>query len=235
MFIFIIVALAAQYLGQRSEEVVKSLPVEFSQSQYGDKSERSSSVNKSTRKKRTKGVSGAGSGDEETGIETKSKDSEEKKHKKKKKKKKGDGKFLPKITVRDLVNMLEPQLFNDDDTGTKMVMQEDVARSSIAKHKKEKSRNTDSPKKLQTTPNVSKVVEGKLTLCQRAYISLKLHTLKWFRTMHSFYNKSFTLATFVQNMIQSWLDRCFITAKEPERIEVLCKCSGCDQLCVSIL
>ena len=168
LFIFIIVALAAQYLGQRSEEVVKSLPVEFSQSQYGDKSERSSSVNKSTRKKRVKGGGGAGSGDE-TGVETKSKDSEEKKHKKKKKKKKGDGKFLPKITVRDLVNMLEPQLFTDDDTGTKMVMQEDVARSSIAKHKKEKSRNADSPKKLQTTPNVSKVVEGKLTLFQGTY------------------------------------------------------------------
>ena len=99
------------------------------------------------------------------GLETKSKDSEEKKHKKKRKKKKGDGKFLPKITVRDLVNMLEPQLFNDDDTGTKMVMQEDVARSSIAKHKKEKSRNLDSPKKLQSTPVKSntptKAVEGK--------------------------------------------------------------------------
>ena len=77
--------MAAQYLGQRSEEVVKSLPVEFSQSQYGDKSERSSSVNKSTRKKRVKGGGGAGSGDE-TGVETKSKDSEEKKHNKKNKK-----------------------------------------------------------------------------------------------------------------------------------------------------
>ena len=156
IFDFHTVALAAQYLGQRSEEVVKSLPVEFNNSQYGDKSEKSSSVNKSTRRRKTKG---GGSGDE--GVETKSKDSEEKKKKKKKKtKKKGDGKFLPKITVRDLVNMLEPQLFNDDDAGTKIVMQEDVARSSIAKHKKEESRNMDSPQKLQTSITPSNVVEG---------------------------------------------------------------------------
>ena len=78
----------------------------------------------------------------------------------KKTKKKGDGKFLPKITVRDLVNMLEPQLFNDDDTGTKIVMQEDVARSSIAKHKKEESRNMDSPQKLPTSITPSNIVEG---------------------------------------------------------------------------
>ena len=151
IFDFLTVALAAQYLGQRSEEVVKSLPVEFSNSQYGDKSEKSSSINKSTRRRKTKG---GGSGDE--GMET----SEEKKKKKKKKKKKGDGKFLPKITVRDLVNMLEPQLFNDDDAGTKIVMQEDVARSSIAKHKKEESRNMDTPQKLQTSITPSNVVEG---------------------------------------------------------------------------
>ena len=47
-------ALAAQYLGQRSEEVVKSLPKEYANSQYGDKSERSSSVNKSIRRKKKK-------------------------------------------------------------------------------------------------------------------------------------------------------------------------------------
>lgn len=120
------VALAAQYLGQRSEEVVKSLPADFASSQCGDKSEKgSSSANRSIRKKNKK----HGSGDEGD-----SKGSEEKK-KKRRKKRKGDGKFLPKITVRDLVNMLEPQLFKDDDTGTKMVMQEEVARCSIAKQK----------------------------------------------------------------------------------------------------
>ena len=66
----------------------------------------------------------------------------ERKHTKKKKKKKGDGKFLPKITVRDLVHMLEPQLFKDDDTGTKMVMQEEAARSSIARQRKSRSRSS---------------------------------------------------------------------------------------------
>merc|ERR1712079_112954 len=66
----------------------------------------------------------------------------ERKHTKKKKKKKGDGKFLPKITVRDLVHMLEPQLFKDDDTGTKMVMQEEAARSSIARQRKFRSRSS---------------------------------------------------------------------------------------------
>ena len=138
------VALAAQYLGQSSEEVVKSLPVEFP---YGDKSERgSSSGNRSTRRKK-KGS------ENEDGADTASRESEEKKHKKKKRKKKGDGKFLPKITVRDLVNMLEPQLFKNDDTGTMMVMKEDTAKSSIARQKREKVREArEPPKKLESCP-----------------------------------------------------------------------------------
>ena len=125
------VALAAQYLGQRSEEVAKALPSDFAHSTCGDKSEKGSSNAKS--KKKSKHAS-KGSGDD-----TNSKDSEEKKSKKRrKKKKKKDEKFLPKITVRDLVNMLEPQLFKDSDTGTQMVMKEEVAKSSIAKQKKER-------------------------------------------------------------------------------------------------
>ena len=148
------VALAAQYLGQRSEEVVKSLPSEFTQSQYGDKSEKSSSNQRSSKKKKKH----KGSGDE--GLDSTSKDSEEKKQKKKKRKKKGDGKFLPKITVRDLVNMLEPQLFNDDETGTKMVMQEEVVRSSIAKQKKDKSREEPKRQAIPAPPMPETIQQG---------------------------------------------------------------------------
>ena len=126
------VALAAEYLGQKSEEVAKSLPVDFADTQSNlDKSEKTGSHHKSSSRKKKKGS--------DEGGETNSKESGEKKHRKKKKKK-GDGKFLPKITVRDLVNMLEPQLFKDDDSGTKMVMQEETVRSSIAKQKKSRSR-----------------------------------------------------------------------------------------------
>ena len=128
------VALAAEYLGQKSEEVAKSLPVDFVDTQSNlDKSEKTGSHHKSTKKKKKC--------DADEGGETNSKGSGEKKHKKKKKKK-GDGKFLPKITVRDLVGMLEPQLFKDDDTGTKMVMQEETARSSIARQKVSKQKDS---------------------------------------------------------------------------------------------
>ena len=74
------VALAAEYLGQKSEEVAKSLPVDFVDTQSNlDKSEKTGSHHKSSKKKKK----GSRSGDE--GVETNSKCSGEKKLKKKKK------------------------------------------------------------------------------------------------------------------------------------------------------
>jgi hypothetical protein len=42
---------------------------------------------------------------------------------------------LPKVGVKELVNRLEPRLFQDVETGTKMVMDKNVASSAIAKQK----------------------------------------------------------------------------------------------------
>jgi hypothetical protein len=127
------VALAAEYLGQRSEEVARTLPSDFSETQSNadfDKSERTShSRDKKKSKKKQQQIDDADTNSKTSG--------DNKSHRKKKKK--GDGKFLPKITVRDLVGMLEPQLFKDDDSGTKMVMKEEAAKFSIAKQKKERN------------------------------------------------------------------------------------------------
>ena len=68
---------------------------------------------------------------------------EKEKKEKKRHKKDRDGKFLPKVGVKELVNRLEPKLFQDAETGTKMVMDKTVATSVIAKQKKVSSKISD--------------------------------------------------------------------------------------------
>ena len=116
------VALAAEYLGQKVCQVAASLPQSFETKQGRVKSK-----SKSSKKERM--------GDE----------GYERKHKKRKKKKKrretgaeDDDKegeeeeegYRPKLGVKDLVNMLEPRLFQDENSGTKMVMTREEAAMS---------------------------------------------------------------------------------------------------------
>ncbi len=110
------VALAAGYLGQKSEDVAKSLPPDFSDNRSTadfDVSERASHHSKDTRRSRSTSKKQDNSDHSKEATATGDGDEKERKKRKKKKSKRKDkdGKFLPKITVRDLVNMLEPQLF----------------------------------------------------------------------------------------------------------------------------
>merc|ERR1712106_1210818 len=56
--------------------------------------------------------------------------------KKRKKKKNKDGKFLPKVGVKELANRLETELFQDSQVGTKMVISRDEVRDVIRESKK---------------------------------------------------------------------------------------------------
>merc|ERR1711915_894204 len=55
---------------------------------------------------------------------------------KKKKNKDKDGKFLPKVGVKELANRLETELFQDSLVGAKMVITKDEARDVIRESKK---------------------------------------------------------------------------------------------------
>jgi hypothetical protein len=118
------VALAAEYLGQDAHQLVASLPANFiEQNQVG----------KDRKKKKHRRKDNDGNDDHD--------EDEEKKKRKKKKNKDKDGKFLPKVGVKELANRLEGELFQDSEVGNKMVMSKDEARDVIRESKK-KSKNT---------------------------------------------------------------------------------------------
>ena len=123
------VALAAEYLGQEARQVAASLPQSFEAKQQGrvksrgksSRREESSEGRQRKRKKKKRRSRVAGDEEEEDGE---------------------DEGYRPKYGVRDLVNMLEPRLFQDEQSGTKMVMtreqaamskrfQEDVAKEEV--------------------------------------------------------------------------------------------------------
>ena len=113
------VALAAEYLGQ-SESTVKAAIIEEEDNNGKQKKE------KKKKKKKEKDR------DEREG--------EKKKKKKKKKKKEDEEEEEPKpkqrLGVKDLVSRLEPKLFKDLASGTKMVMSQESARRAMSESKK---------------------------------------------------------------------------------------------------
>jgi len=113
------VALAAEYLGQDAKQLVASLPAGFiEENQVGKEKKK-----KKHRRKETDGYDEHEEGDE-------------KKKRKKKKNKDKDGKFLPKVGVKELANRLETELFQDSQVGAKMVITKDEARDVIRESKK---------------------------------------------------------------------------------------------------
>ena len=124
------VVLAAEYLGQSAEEIAATLPPRFSSmSQVTEDvmSETASVHNGKTKhkKKSKKHRDKEGEANE---------NGEEKKHRKHKKRK-------HPVNVKELVGKLEPTLFKDYETGTKMVMEENTAKAVIASAKKEARMN----------------------------------------------------------------------------------------------
>ena len=118
------VALAAEYLGQDAVMLAASLPPEFIEENI---------VKEKKKKKQRRKES-----DSQEDYE-----GEDDKKKRKKKKKDKDGKFLPKVGVKELANRLEGELFKDNVVGAKMVISKDEARDVIREtRKKMKSVNS---------------------------------------------------------------------------------------------
>merc|ERR1711892_1275640 len=111
------VALAAEYLGQDAQQLVASLPANFIEENQ---------VGKDRKKKKHRRKETDGDDDHD----------EEDDKKKRKKKKNKDGKFLPKVGVKELANRLEGELFQDTQVGNKMVISQDEARDVIRGSKK---------------------------------------------------------------------------------------------------
>ena len=118
------VALAAEYLGQDAEQLVASLPPNFIEENQ---------VGKDKKKKKHRRKDNDGNDDHD--------EDDDKKKRKKKKNKDKDGKFLPKVGVKELANRLEGELFQDTQVGNKMVISRDEARDVIRESKK-KSKNS---------------------------------------------------------------------------------------------
>jgi hypothetical protein len=112
------VALAAEYLGQDAEQLAASLPAKFI--------EENQLVLKGKKKKHKH---------KHKHEEEEEEDKGDGKNRKKKKKEK-DGKFLPKLGVRELASRLEPHLFQDTQVGKKMVISKEEARDVIRESKK---------------------------------------------------------------------------------------------------
>merc|ERR1712128_34486 len=110
-------ALAAEYLGQDAQQLVASLPANFIEENQ---------VGKDRKKKKHRRKETDGDDDHD----------EEDDKKKRKKKKNKDGKFLPKVGVKELANRLEGELFQDTQVGNKMVISQDEARDVIRESKK---------------------------------------------------------------------------------------------------
>ena len=112
------VALAAEYLGQDAIKVVNNLPLEFIEE----------NIIKEKKKKKNRRKESDSQEDYEY--------DEEGNKKKKKKKKNKDGKFLPKVGVKELANRLEGELFQDNMVGARMVISKDEVRDVIRESKK---------------------------------------------------------------------------------------------------
>ena len=125
------VALAAEYLGQSAEEIAATLPPRFSvQSQVGDdcvSDTASVNANKKKSKKKSKKHRDK-EADGQENIEEKKKRHKKRKH---------------PVNVKELVGKLDGRLFQDSETGTKMVMEENTAKSYIATAKKEATMNAE--------------------------------------------------------------------------------------------
>merc|ERR1712106_1159435 len=112
------VALAAEYLGQDANKLVANLPADFIEENQVLLKERKK------KKHRRKDTDAQDDHDDEED------------NKKRKKKKNKDGKFLPKVGVKELANRLETELFQDSQVGTKMVISRDEVRDVIRESKK---------------------------------------------------------------------------------------------------
>ena len=124
------VALAAEYLGQDAIKLAANLPQEFIEENILMESKK--------KKHRRKGSDSQEEHDDDQKVT------------KKKKKKNKDGKFLPKVGVRELANRLEGELFQDDAVGARMVISRDEVRDVIRETKK-KSKNVNSSLQVQDT------------------------------------------------------------------------------------
>jgi len=120
------VALAAEYLGQDANQLAANLPADFI--------EQNQVILKEKRKKKHRSKDKEYIEDEE--------DEEERRRRRKKGRKK-DGKFLPKVGVKELAARMEGELFQDMQVGTKMVITRDEARDVIRESKKKERKNTE--------------------------------------------------------------------------------------------
>jgi len=120
------VALAAEYLGQDANQLAANLPADFI--------EQNQVILKEKRKKKHRSKDKEYNEDEE--------DEEERRRRRKKGRKK-DGKFLPKVGVKELAARMEGELFQDMQVGTKMVITRDEARDVIRESKKKERKNTE--------------------------------------------------------------------------------------------
>jgi hypothetical protein len=127
------VALAAEYLGQDAEELVASLPAKFIEDNH---------LTLKEKKKKHKHKQKCQDDEEDEKGEGKEK---------RKKKKEKDGKFLPKVGVKELASRLEPHLFQDSQAGKKMLITKEEVRDVIRESKK---RNTI-PVTLNDSPKLS--------------------------------------------------------------------------------
>ena len=124
------VALAAEYLGQDAIKLAANLPQEFIEE----------NILKESKKKKHR----------RKGSDSQEEHDDDQKATKKKKKKNKDGKFLPKVGVRELANRLEGELFQDNAVGARMVISKDEVRDVIRETKK-KSKNVNSSLQVQDT------------------------------------------------------------------------------------
>ncbi len=147
------VALAAEYLGQSESDVKASIKAELKEEQDKERQKRQKHHKKKLPKSRD-----AGSPEEEE------KRRRRRKHKKRKKsdkdsKEEKDGEVEKKVTgkrrlgVKDLVSRLEPKLFKDVASGTKMVMSRESAQS-VARERLQHSHREENPRTvMQKTCN----------------------------------------------------------------------------------
>jgi len=132
------VALAAEYLGQDAQQLVASLPADFI--------EENQVIMKEKRKKKHRSKDKDQYDDDED---------DEEKRKRKKKGRKKDGKFLPKVGVKELAARMEGELFQDMQVGNKMAITRDEARDVIRESKK-KAKHLEAlneSRSQQGTPN----------------------------------------------------------------------------------
>ena len=127
------VALAAEYLGQDAEQLAASLPAKFI--------EENQVVHKE-KKKKHKHKQKCDDDEEDERA-----DGKEKRRKRKEK----DGKFLPKVGVKELASRLEPHLFQDSQVGKKMLISKEEVRDVIRESKK----RNPLPNSLNEAPKIS--------------------------------------------------------------------------------